>query len=78
VEEGTLDELRHLTRSTITIETEAENSHLAQLNGVHDFVQKGHLAQFAADNEAFDVILAEASKLGVKKFESIPPTLEDL
>ena len=40
VEEGTLDELRHLTRSTITIETEAENSHLAQLNGVHDFVQK--------------------------------------
>ncbi|MBZ1507673.1 ABC transporter, partial [Leuconostoc mesenteroides] len=31
-----------------------------------------------ADNEAFDVILAEASKLGAKKFESIPPTLEDL
>ena len=43
VEEGTLDELRHLTRSTITIETEADNSHLAQLNGVHDFVQKATL-----------------------------------
>ncbi len=40
--------------------------------------KKGHLAQFAADNEAFDEILAETSKLGVKKFESIPPTLEDL
>ncbi|MEN2256175.1 ABC transporter, partial [Enterococcus faecium] len=26
VEEGRLDELRHLTRSTITIDTEAENS----------------------------------------------------
>ncbi len=41
-------------------------------------MQNGHLAQFAADNAAVDVILAEASKLGVKKFESIPPTREDL
>src|SRR5690625_4500233 len=78
VETGTLDELRHLTRSTVTIATEGDVSEMANINGVFNFEQKDNQATFSADNQYFNDILMEASKLGVKKFEAVPPTLEDL
>ena len=78
VESGTLDELRHLTRSTITVVTEGDVSNMKSVNGVHDFKQNGKQATFSADNKYMNDILTQAAKLGVKKFESVPPTLEDL
>lgn len=78
VETGTLDELRHLTRSTVTMITQDNVAIMASVNGVHDFKQSGNQARFSADNECINEILSEAAKLGVKKFESVPPTLEDL
>lgn len=78
VETGTLDELRHLTRSTVTMVTQGDVAKMASVNGVHDFKQSGNQATFSADNECINDILSEAAKLGVKKFESVPPTLEDL
>jgi ABC-2 type transport system ATP-binding protein len=78
VETGTLDELRHLTRSSVTLVTEGDVAEMASVKGVHDFKQKGNQAIFSADNEYINDILTQAVKLGVKKFESVPPTLEDL
>lgn len=78
VETGTLDELRHLTRSTVTLITEQDVAQMASVNGVHDFRQKGNQGVFSVDNTHMNEILLEATKLGVKKFESVPPTLEDL
>lgn len=78
VETGTLDELRHLTRSTVTVETEGDVAQIKMIAGVHDFVQKGNEATFSADNEHLNEILVAVTKLGVKKFEAVPPTLEDL
>lgn len=78
VETGTLDELRHLTRSTVTLITEQDVMQMASVNGVHDFRQKGNQGIFSVDNAHMNEILLEAAKLGVKKFESVPPTLEDL
>ncbi len=78
VENGTLDELRHLTRSIVTLVTEGPVAAMASVNGVHDFIQKDNQATFSADNHYINDILTEATKLGVKKFESVPPTLEDL
>ncbi|MCB5235594.1 MAG: ABC transporter ATP-binding protein [Niallia nealsonii] len=78
VESGTLSELRHLTRSRVTLSTEDDVSKMASLEGVHDFIQKDNQATFSADNQYMNDILKEATKLGVKKFEAIPPTLEDL
>lgn len=78
VETGTLDELRHLTRSTVTLATEGDVAEMAGLNGVFDFKQKGNQATFSVDNQYLNDVLGKASKLGVKKFESVPPTLEDL
>lgn len=78
VETGTLNELRHLTRSTITLETSGDLSTLASIVGVHDFVQTNQQATFSADNQYINDILLATTKLGVKKFEAVPPTLEDL
>lgn len=78
VETGTLDELRHLTRSTVTLVTSGDVSKMAFVDGVHDFVQNDSQATFSVDNQYLNSILIEASKLGVTRFESIPPTLEDL
>lgn len=78
VETGTLDELRHLTRSTVTLETKKDVAGMADLDGVFDFEQTENQATFSVGNQYLDDILFEASKLGVKKFESVPPTLEDL
>lgn len=78
VETGTLDELRHLTRSTVTLATEGDVAELATVNGVYDFTQKGNQATFSADHQHINEILVKATQLGVKKFEAVPPTLEDL
>lgn len=78
VETGTLDELRHLTRTTITMSTEEDVSLMASVNGVHDFIQKDNHVTFSADHQYMNDILKEATKLGVKTFEAVPPTLEDL
>ncbi len=78
VETGTLDELRHLTRSTITLATEGDVAEIATVNGVYDFKQKGNQATFAADHQHINAILVKATELGVKKLEAVPPTLEDL
>ena len=51
---------------------------MATVNGVYDFIQKDNQAKFSADNQYINDILMEATKLGVKKFEAVPPTLEDL
>ena len=78
VETGTLDELRHLTRSTVTLVSEGDTTTLASNNGVHDFIQKGNQAMFSVDNQHMNAVLIEVTKLGIKKFEVVPPTLEDL
>src|SRR5690625_5382394 len=51
---------------------------LATVDGVFDFEQKEDQATFSAENKSLDAILMKASQLGVKKFEAVPPTLEDL
>lgn len=78
VESGTLNELRHLTRSTIMIETETDVANLSKVEGVFDFKQDNNQATFSVDNKQLNYILNEAVKLGIKKIESTPPTLEDL
>lgn len=78
VEMGTLDELRHLTRSTVTLETKEDVSQIIDVNGVINFTKKNNQAIFSADNEHINGILLAATKLGVKKIEVVPPTLEDL
>lgn len=78
VETGNLEELRHLTRTTVTMEVSGDISAMANAAGVHDFRQKGNQATFSADANHMNQVLALASGLGVTRFEAVPPTLEDL
>ncbi len=78
VEVGSLHELRHLTRSTITVETENRVDKLQNLPGVYDFIQTDNLGIFSVENNYLNDILVEITKLGVKSLEIAPPTLEDL
>lgn len=78
VETGTLDELRHLTRTAVTMVSTGNVTEMASVMGVHDFKQKGKQATFSADNHYIGDILTKAAQLGVTKFEAVPPTLEDL
>ncbi|MGX7176715.1 ABC transporter ATP-binding protein [Enterococcus saigonensis] len=78
VETGTLQQLRHLTRSTVTLVAKGDLTNLADVAGVYDFTQKGMEVKFAIDNKTLNTILATVAKLDVEKFEVVPPTLEDL
>lgn len=78
VETGTLNELRHLTRVCMTIETETPIEGLDKLKGVHDIKTKSNGVVFSVDSGELGNIITYISKYNVKKLESTPPTLEDL
>lgn len=78
VESGSLEELRHLTRSTVTLITKGNVAEMAEVNGVFDLKQIDNQVTFSADHQYLDGILTKAVELGVKKLEVVPPTLEDL
>jgi ABC-2 type transport system ATP-binding protein len=49
VESGTLPQLRHLTRNTVTAVTRSDPAPLAGLTGVHDFAADSNRATFLVD-----------------------------
>jgi ABC-2 type transport system ATP-binding protein len=78
VETGTLAELRHLTRSSVTATTRADHAALRDLPGVHDLVSEdGHLS-FDVDNTALNDVLPVLAQLGVENLTIAPPSLEEL
>ncbi|MGK5683901.1 ABC transporter ATP-binding protein [Actinoplanes sp. URMC 104] len=78
VESGTLSELRHLTRTSIAVETARPVSGLERLPGVHDVVVEDHHARFDVDTAQLDAVVRELAPLGVRSMTSTPPTLEEL
>ncbi|MBG9978124.1 ABC transporter ATP-binding protein [Ruoffia tabacinasalis] len=79
IESDTLDELRHLTRSKLTIQTENPVTDLAQLEGVHDLVEMdGNQYQMQIESQKLNAIMQHLSDFNLVKLESQPPTLEDL
>ena len=77
VESGTLGELRHLARTSITAEL-AEP--LTALDGpaVHGLVVDGNRVRFDVDAGALDEVLRRLTEHGVRSLTSQPPTLEEL
>jgi ABC-2 type transport system ATP-binding protein len=78
VETGTLAELRHLTRTTITVETARPATGLAALPGVHGVQASDGRVHFDVDTVHLDGALRYLGELGVRSLTSQPPTLEDL
>ena len=77
-ETGTLSDLRHLTRTSIAVETVQEPDDLGALAGVHDLDVTDHRARFEVDTAQLDAALKHLGRLGIRSLESRPPTLEEL
>ena len=78
VETGTLSELRHLTRVTMTVETQNPIDGLEGMAGVHGVRKQQNGVSFQVDSQEIGSVVSNISKFGVTKIESTPPTLEDL
>ncbi len=78
VETGTLAEMRHLTRTSITAELERPVDGLASVAGVHDLVITGRLVSCQVDPSDLGTVLQHLGRAGVVSLTSQPPTLEEL
>lgn len=78
IETGSLNELRHLTRTVLVVETKQPMPLLHEVAGVHDIETKCQTLTFHVDTEALDDVMKYISPFGIIKIESAPPTLEDL
>jgi polyether ionophore transport system ATP-binding protein len=78
VESGTLAQLRHLTRSTVTATPRGDPAGLAGLPGVHGLHVSGGRVTFAVDDTSLDDVLAALARLGVSGLTVAPPSLEEL
>ncbi|MBS4219843.1 ABC transporter ATP-binding protein [Bacillus sp. FJAT-49711] len=78
IESGSLNELRHLTRLNLVVETKQPITALQELKGVHDIKRKEQSLSFQVDSEELDTVMIYISQFGIVRLESTPPTLEDL
>ncbi|MFD7103859.1 ABC transporter ATP-binding protein [Streptomyces celluloflavus] len=78
VESGSLGELRHLTRTSVSAELAGPPNGLARLPGVHDLTAQGHRVRFQVDTDKLDAVLRSLGESGVRSLTSTPPTLEEL
>jgi ABC-2 type transport system ATP-binding protein len=78
VESGTLAELRHLTRTSVSAELAAPPDGLQGLAGVHDLEVDGTRVRFQVDSPRLDQALRHLTAAGVRSLTSQPPTLEEL
>ena len=78
VEAGTIAELRHLTRSQMTVGLDGGADGLSSLPGVHDLqVLDGHVT-FAVDEVELPAVLAAVARLQPRSIVANPPSLEEL
>jgi ABC-2 type transport system ATP-binding protein len=77
-ETGTFAELRHLTRTSVVVDTVGPLAPAAGWPGVHDArVHEGH-AELSVDPAELNAVLARLVDLEVLSMTTSPPTLEEL
>ncbi|MCI1881237.1 MAG: ABC transporter ATP-binding protein [Sporolactobacillus sp.] len=80
IETGTLAEMRHLTRTVITVTTTRALDDLADQPGVRD-VKAGRQPRqvsFSVETEQIGTVINYLSAHGIQALQSNPPALEDL
>src|SRR5690349_14973690 len=73
VETGTLDDLRHLTRTSIQAELTGPPDGLATVPGVHDLRTDNGKVRFDVDTDALEPALQTLVQVGVRSLVSQPP-----
>jgi ABC-2 type transport system ATP-binding protein len=74
VESGTLAEMRHLTRTSVTAELDT----VPDLTDVHNLEVSGNRVSFEVETARLGDVLARLATAGVRSLISRPPTLEEL
>ncbi|MFG1813539.1 ATP-binding cassette domain-containing protein [Kribbella sp. NPDC049174] len=77
-ESGTFDQLRHLTRTSVVVETSRPIDGIDHVPGVHDVDLNGSLTKFSVDQSELNSVLERLVSFGVRSLVSSPPTLEEL
>lgn len=78
VESGTLESMRHLSRTSIKAEIDRLPSNLPDIPGVEDVSIEGHTLRAHADADSLGQLIQLLGGLGVRSLISQPPTLEEL
>jgi ABC-2 type transport system ATP-binding protein len=78
VESGTLSDLRHLTRTTLTVSVDQPPVGLANLPGVYNVQFESGRLRCEVDGNALSEVLRQLSTTVVNNLVSQPPTLEEL
>jgi ABC-2 type transport system ATP-binding protein len=77
-ESGTFDELRHLTRTSVVVDTAKPVESVTYLPGVHDCHIHDSHAEFSVDPSELNRVLEQLVELEVRSMVTSPPTLEEL
>jgi len=79
VDGGTLDSLRHLTRTEVSFAADGVDPEaLARLGAVHDLAVDAGRVRFSADSDRIAEVLPALGALGVQGLTIVPPSLEEL
>lgn len=78
VETGTLDGMRHLSRTTVTVRTGRPVEHAEQLPGVHDVRTDGDRLHLDVDGEHLAEVMRVLGDHDVRGITAAPPSLEQL
>ncbi|MFL1378324.1 ABC transporter ATP-binding protein [Nocardiopsis protaetiae] len=78
VESGTLEDLRHLTRSAVRATLARDPGAVAALAGVHNAEVDGDRISMDVDNDRLDAVMTAVADLGVRSLTVNPPSLEEL
>ena len=75
---GAFEDLRHLTRTMVVVETAEPIDSLAWLPGVHDATIERNRAEFSVGHADLNRVLEHLVGLGITALTTSPPTLEEL
>ncbi|MEU6579678.1 ABC transporter ATP-binding protein [Nocardia sp. NPDC046763] len=78
VETGTLAQMRHLSRTSITAEMIGSPGDLGRIPGVEDISIEDHTLHCQVDSEHLGELIRVLGDAGVRSLVSQPPTLEEL
>lgn len=78
VETGTLSELRHLTRTSLTVDFAGTAPDLNRIPGVHEVTLQDGMLTCQIEATALRQVLATLANVEVRGLISQPPTLEEL
>ena len=78
VRSGTLADMRHLMRTSITARTRGDARHLEHAPYLHDLNSDEGQLRFSVDRDDLDRVMADLSDLGIDELTVTPASLEDM